>query len=475
MNRKLYTHTEVDYGLNRRRKFTYQPAKKNYRKWLGVSLVALISGLILEANLNNDGLQPAQVALNPTVDIQIKESQGSAPTVAAIAPEVIAPAPAPKLLPKERTITVAVKPGDTLGKIFEKQGLDTDLLHDLIENETVNHTLANIHPGQKIDLTIGPKNDLLELEYNANELERLEVTVKEGKPYATIVERDVEELLTFADVTIDDSLFMAGEREGLDYNITTELANIFGWAIDFALDIQKGDKFSVIYEDRYVDGEKVTPGDIIAAEFVNQGKTYRAVRYEDANGKADYYTPEGQRMHKRFLRTPVEFARVSSKFNPHRRHPILHTIRAHNGVDYAAPIGTPVRATGDGVITTAGTKGGYGKVVEIQHGSNYSTLYAHLNGFATSIRKGTEVKQGQIIGYVGKTGMATGPHLHYEFRVNNVHKDPQTVALPNSEPINPRLKTQFLAHVSDVLKQLSDYQSVQLAAAKLPNTPKQGA
>ncbi|HLF66329.1 MAG TPA: peptidoglycan DD-metalloendopeptidase family protein, partial [Gammaproteobacteria bacterium] len=222
----------------------------------------------------------------------------------------------------------------------------------------------------------------------------------------------------------------------------------------------------------YVDGRRSTPGDIIAAEFINQGKVFRAIRYENAAGQVDYYTPEGHSMRKAFIRTPVEFARVSSKFNPHRRHPILHTIRAHKGVDYAAAKGTPVRATSDGVITAANTQRGYGKVIEIQHGSNYSTLYAHLNGYASGMKKGMAVKQGQIIGYVGMTGMATGPHLHYEFRVNGIHKDPLTVELPNSDPIHAKHKLQFLAHVSDVLEQMSHYQNVELAqASPSPLTP----
>jgi murein DD-endopeptidase MepM/ murein hydrolase activator NlpD len=463
----------MDYGLDRRRFFT-KSDEKPYLKWLGGSLVAVIGALLVHDNFNFEVTESEVIAKDVEIKIESLVQNATA------TPEPAAPIAKsePKIIPAERTITVAIKSGDTLGKIFEKQGFDSEILHDIIDNETVNHVLTNIHPGQKIDFTINPKNELIALDYNANELERLVVNIKEGKVYADLKSRDIEELLTFADVTIDDSLFMAGERAGLDYNITMELAKIFAYDIDFALDIQKDDKFSVIYEKRYVDGIEATPGDIIAAEFVNNGVTYRAVRFEGADGSAEYYTPEGQTLRKPFLRTPVEFARISSKFNPRRLHPVLHTIRAHKGVDYAAPIGTPVRAVGDGVISLATTQRGYGKVIEIKHGSNYSTLYAHLNGFAPSIKNGTKVKQGQIIGYVGKTGMVTGAHLHYEFRVNGVHVDPLTVKLPNSQPIEARHKNQFLAYAKDVMNQLSNYQSIQLAEVEAkdnPNTPKQGA
>jgi murein DD-endopeptidase MepM/ murein hydrolase activator NlpD len=496
--RHLYTHTEVDYGL---RRCPIPTSSFKTKKWLGVCLLAVAGGVVLKMNLSSsDVLSAPAIAIVPdTTDetaiiiasqelvetaMQPDNAHMGEPALSAIElPVALSPVPhqikMPEVkaapIPSERTVSINIRRGDTVAKIFDKQGFDSVLLHDIMDNETVSHTLTKIHPGETIDFVIDPNNELLRLEYNASELERLVVDVDNGKPSAKIVEREIEELLTFANATIDDSLFMAADREGLDQNITMELARIFGWDIDFALDIHKGDTFSVIYEARYVDGEKISPGDIVAAEFVNQGKTYRAIRYETADGKADYYTPEGHSMRKAFIRTPVEFARVSSKFNPHRRHPILHTIRAHKGVDYAAARGTPVRATGDGVISAANNQNGYGKVVEIQHGSAYSTLYAHLNGFAPSIKKGKSVKQGDIIGYVGMTGMATGPHLHYEFRINGKHVDPLTVELPNSDPIHAKHRPQFLAHVSGVLKQLSNYQSIELAAAKPENVqPKQG-
>ena len=217
-----------------------------------------------------------------------------------------------------------------------------------------------------------------------------------------------------------------------------ELANIFGWDIDFALDIRAGDHFTVIYEERFLNGEKIGNGPILAAEFVNQGRSYKAIRYSDAGNRSDYYSPTGLSMRKAFLRTPVDFRRISSRFGK-RKHPILNRMRMHTGVDYAASRGTPIRAAGDGKVIHKGRKGGYGRTVIIQHGGRYSTLYAHMNSYRRGVYTGKRVKQGQIIGYVGSSGRATGPHLHYEFRVNGVHRNPLTVKLPSAKPINSKL------------------------------------
>jgi murein DD-endopeptidase MepM/ murein hydrolase activator NlpD len=233
-----------------------------------------------------------------------------------------------------------------------------------------------------------------------------------------------------------------------------ELAGIFGWDIDFALDIREGDQFAVLYEGLYLDGERIGTGNILAAEFTNQGKLYRAVRYTDARGHTDYYAPDGHSMRKTFLRTPVSFTRISSRFNSGRKHPILNRIRAHKGVDYAAATGTPVKATGNGKIVLRGKKGGYGNTVVIQHGSSYSTLYAHLNNFARGKTVGSRVQQGEIIGYVGSTGLATGPHLHYEFRVNGVHRNPLTVKLPDAAPLPKKFREDFKLATENLIAQL---------------------
>nr|PZN77442.1 MAG: hypothetical protein DIU56_11605 [Pseudomonadota bacterium] len=253
---------------------------------------------------------------------------------------------------------------------------------------------------------------------------------------------------------IDRSLFEAVTAAGAHDQTALALAEIFGWDIDFVLDIQRGDSFVVTYQELLQDGEYVKDGPVLAARFVNRGREYVAVRYERPDGTADYYTPEGKSMRKAFLRAPLEFTRVSSRFNLNRRHPVLNRIRAHKGVDYAAPTGTPVRAAGDGRVIFAGRKGGYGNVVEIDHSRGVVTLYAHLSRFAKGIRAGQRVQQGKVIGYVGMTGLATGPHLHYEYRLNGVHKDPQKVPLPDARPIEPELLADFLAKTAPLVASL---------------------
>ncbi len=242
---------------------------------------------------------------------------------------------------------------------------------------------------------------------------------------------------------IDSSLFEAVAKAGAHDQTALALADIFGWDIDFVLDIQPGDTFTATYDEISQDGTYIKDGPITAAMFVNRGKVYRAVRYVDPNGKAHYYTPEGLSMYRAFLRTPVEFTRISDRFNPNRRHPMLNTIRAHKGVDYAAPTGTPVRAAGDGRVQFAGQKGGYGNVLEIAHARGVVTVYGHLSRFGKGIRAGSKVTQGEVVAYVGMTGLATGPHLHYEYRVNGVHKNPQTVELPGAAPIDPAWRQDF--------------------------------
>ena len=227
---------------------------------------------------------------------------------------------------------------------------------------------------------------------------------------------------------------------------------------------------AIVYEQRYRDGEYLGDGRILAAEFVNDGHTYRAVRYESADGEiADYFTPDGDSMRKQFLRAPVDFTRISSNFNPRRRHPILNTIRAHKGVDYAAPTGTIIKAAGDGRVSLAGVQGGYGKVVILEHGGGVTTLYGHMSGFAKGIRNGTRVSQGQTIGFVGKTGAATGPHLHYEYRVNGLHKDPRTVPLPEAHPIPPAYLADFRSRSGALLADLDRSRDAAIAvSARVP-------
>ena len=243
------------------------------------------------------------------------------------------------------------------------------------------------------------------------------------------------------------------------------MTDIFAWDVDFALDIRVGDRFALIFEEQFKGREKVGEGPIAAAEFMNRGRRIRAVRYIDSTGRSDYFSPDGRSMRKAFLRTPVNFTRISSRFNLKRRHPILHKLRAHRGVDYAAPRGTAVKASGDGKVIFAGRKGGYGRTVIVRHGSVYTTLYAHLSRFSKGIRSGKRVRQGQTIGYVGSTGLATGPHLHYEFRVRGAHRDPLKVKFPKAAPLEKRYMADFREKADPLLAKLDLLDTTSVATA----------
>lgn len=349
---------------------------------------------------------------------------------------------------------VTVKQGDSLAKIFNQQGIPPRQLHDILATGGIAKKLTRIYPGQILRMRTTDEDGLLELLYEIDALNQVQVSRTETGYEPQLLVRVPDRKIQRAAANIDSSLFLAAQRASLPESITMELAGIFGWDIDFALDIRKGDQFAVVYEELFLDGERVGTGNILAAEFTNQDKLHRAVRYTDSQGRTDYYTPEGRSMRKTFLRTPVAFSRISSRFSSGRKHPVLNRIRAHKGVDYAASRGTPVKATGAGKITLRGKKGGYGKTVVIQHGSRYSTLYAHLNNYARGLKTGSRVQQGQIIGYVGSTGLATGPHLHYEFRLNGVHRNPLTVKLPDAAPLPKKYREDFKLATENLFAEL---------------------
>lgn len=357
-----------------------------------------------------------------------------------------------------------IQAGDTLAKIFAQFDISAQILHRVVRSGKDAKRLARIVPGQRLRLRVHSDGGLQELCHEIDALTELRVTRTPDGFASTLVEHEVERRVAHASTTINASLFLAAQRAGLPDNVTMELAEIFGWDIDFALSIRTGDQFTVLYEELYLDGDLIGNGDILAAEFVNQGKSYRAVRFELPEDRVEYYTAEGNSMRKSFLRTPVKFSRISSRFNLQRKHPVLNRIRAHRGVDYAAASGTPVRATGDGRISFRGRKGGYGRTVMISHANGYSTLYAHMSRYAKGASKGRQVRQGDIIGYVGKSGLATGPHLHYEFRVRGKHRDPLKVKLPNSTPLPARHHEQFETQAQPLLAKLEIVKSVLLAA-----------
>lgn len=362
-----------------------------------------------------------------------------------------------------REIAVTVARGDTLSSVFAKAGLPGDVLHQLLNGNREARQLTRIKPGQVFHFTRDEQGAFESLSSRLSQLESVHVT-RTAKGFSVkreTIKPSVRQ--AYAHGVIDSSLFAATQRAGLPHRLAMDLANIFGYDIDFALDIREGDEFEVIYEEKQVDGKRVGSGSILAARFTNRGKPYTAVRYTDRQGNSTYYRADGSSMRKAFIRTPVDFARISSRFSNGRRHPVLNKIRAHKGVDYAAPTGTPIKATGDGKVILAGRKGGYGNTVIIQHGQRYRTLYAHMNGFAKGLRNGSQVKQGQVIGYVGTTGLSTGPHLHYEFQVNGTHVDPLSQKLPMADPIAGAERKRFLQQSQPLLARMDQERDTLLA------------
>jgi len=400
-------------------------------------------------------------------------ADATAPSVTAL----LAPAPAGSASQLQRvsapsgesaqlalsSIDVVVTPNDTLDRIFRRLKLNLGDLASLRNLPGVRAALDTLHPGERLHLT-HRDGTLVGFERRLNESQTLKVSRDGQALQAAVLQNALDTRRRTVRGMIDSSLFEAVEAAGGHDPTAIALADIFGWDIDFVLDVRPGDSFVVTYDEIWREGSYVKDGPIEAAEFVNQGHEFRAVRYTDPQGSAHYYTPDGRSLHKEFLRAPVEFTRVSSRFNSARMHPILHRIRAHQGVDYAAPIGTPVHAAGDGRIRFAGVKGGYGNLVEIEHSSSVVTVYGHLSRFAPGTRVGAHVTQGTVIAFVGMTGLATGPHLHYEYRVNGVFKNPQTVTLPEAAPIDAQWRPDFLAHSAPLLASLEPPMSEMLVS-----------
>ncbi len=351
-------------------------------------------------------------------------------------------------------VAAEVRAGDTLSTLFERAGAGVSVLYRMLANEEINHALGRIYPGQSFNFGFNSAEELKEVTFSESQMIQHRITlVDDGFQIEQIV-REPEIHTRFTQGTIETSLYLAGKDAGLSDNMIMELATLFGWDIDFVLDIRVGDSFSLIYEEHFLDGKKLSDGPILAARFTNQGRDVTAIRYSDAGGRTDYYSPNGDSIRKAFLRTPLDVFRISSGFNMNRRHPVLNTIRAHRGTDYAAPTGTPIKVTGDGKVISVRRSSSYGNVVVVQHGGGMRTLYAHMSQFSRYARVGNRVNQGQIIGYVGSTGLATGPHLHYEFLVNGVHRNPQTVPLPTAQPLAAEYLPAFQDFASNMMGQL---------------------
>ncbi|MCP3869083.1 MAG: peptidoglycan DD-metalloendopeptidase family protein [Gammaproteobacteria bacterium] len=375
--------------------------------------------------------------------------------------------PAALPVPEEITTTwkvKKVKAGDSLARIFSRHDLSARLLHRIVNSSNEAKELAHIKPGETLKFKLDDEGNLLELIHQKSPILSVRIVPDENGFKLARIERGLIQRTTQASGTIIDSLYESAQRVGLSDSVIMELASIFGWDVDFALEIRTGDSFSLIYEEDFLGGQKYRDGPILAAEFVNQGRVFRAIRYEDEKGHSSYFSPDGKSMQKAFLRAPVDFRRISSRFTKARWHPVLGKKRPHRGVDYAAATGTPIKAAGDGKVVFRGRKGGYGRTVIIQHGQKNTTLYAHMSKFRPSVKKGSRVRQGDVIGYVGRSGVATGPHLHYEFRINGVHRNPLTVKLPPASPIQKKYRNDFNAKSAPLLTKLDKMSRTMVAA-----------
>jgi len=391
------------------------------------------------------------MAFQATRDPAAEPPQSVDLTELATVPEV---APIPDVQPGPSSVEVTVQRNDTLDRIFRTAGLDLGTLAELRSRPDARKGLDMLKPGDVITLTHAD-GSLLTLNRQISDTLTLSIA-RDGGDYAvSYIENPLEHEVVGHRARITTSLFDAGQAAGISAPVILSMANdMFGWDIDFALEIREGDEFGVLYEQNFQDGKYISDGRVLAAEFVNAGKVHRAVWFESADGKVKgYFSPDGHGMRKAFLRAPVDFTRISSRFSLHRLHPISGIVRAHKGIDYAAPIGTPIRAAGSGRVEFAGRRGGYGNAVILNHGNGVTTLYGHMSRIAPATRMGRRMEQGEVIGFVGSTGASTGPHLHYEYRINGVHKNPASVTMPRTE-LPDQYKAEFATQSTAVLAKL---------------------
>lgn len=350
--------------------------------------------------------------------------------------------------------SVTIQPGQTLGAVFSSLGLSGQDLHRLLDHPGAKEPLTRVRPGDTFDFELGESGELRAMRFARGESEQVVLRLDGERIRESVQSRALQNRVLAASGVITDSLFGAAERAGMSNASILELAKVFGYDIDFAQDLREGDEFHVMYEEVWRDGERLRSGDILAATFINQGRKYQVFRYVFPDGHSDYFDAEGRPVKKGFLRMPIEFARISSRFSSARRHPVLGTTRAHRGVDYAAGTGTPIMAAGEGRVQFAGWKNGYGRTVILQHAGNVTTLYGHMSRFG-QYRTGARVRQGDVIGFVGATGLASGPHLHYEFRLAGVHRDPLTVTMPKPQPLPAGELARFEAQRQPLAAQLA--------------------
>lgn len=357
---------------------------------------------------------------------------------------------------------VSILKGDSLRRIFTREKLPLIQLQQIQKNEQAK-LLNQLPVGNSILYQLDNNRQLTQMliHFNDQKLVRIEATA--AKQFKIVSEApNFDTQLIYASSMIKDSLFLSARKAGLSNHVVTQMIDILGSTIDFAADVKKNDTFHILFEEKQLNGKKIGKENILAVEFNNRGKIVQAIRYQSPKGHLGYFSPEGNGLQKAYLRTPIESARISSHFG-NRKHPVLHRIRAHKGVDYAAPIGTPIKAVSDAKVVFMGTKGGYGKAIELRHSKTHSTFYAHMSKFSPSLRSGSIVSKGQVIGYVGRTGLASGPHLHYEFRINGVHHNPLTVALPRTQTISGTHKKNFTEHAHKLMALLNSHKTISVA------------
>jgi murein DD-endopeptidase MepM/ murein hydrolase activator NlpD len=443
-----------------------KPQKSKAMQWFAVGLGIPLLGLALFSTLNRTTpvAPPPQEPIVTASDDSAFEAGEPVDRIFAEVPLVLVDAINP---PPYQQVSLRIRRGDTLDGLFRKHDLNLGHLSQISKLDEARERFRKLKPGDEFLIT-HDQGDLVSMYSNLNLTSALKIERGEGRFVANLIERPIEKRKRLAYGVIKNSLFESAVAAGLSDRVIMNIAGIFAWDVDFVLDIRTGDNYYVQFEEIWQDGQFIEAGEIIAAEFNNNGRTYRAIRFVDDDGRTDYFTPDGHSVRKAFIRAPVDFTRISSNFNPRRKHPILNTIRAHRGVDYAAPRGTPIRAAGDGKVIFRGAKSGYGNTVILQHGGNITTLYAHMSRFA-SPRIGARIRQGDTIGYVGATGLATANHLHYEYRLNGVHRNPRTVKLPQADPIEERYRQRFQTSVEPILEEIEQFKNTQLATIAYSN------
>jgi murein DD-endopeptidase MepM/ murein hydrolase activator NlpD len=424
------------------------------RQWVQASLFATLGMLV--------------ASIVPGFDVTpVQGLQGTRQSMALTLPPL--PVSQSEATPGDSWQVVRVQPGQTLGALFQQMGVPATTMYRILEQPGARQALTRLRPGTELAFDLPLDGPLRAFRFDRDNDHRVELTIKPDAIVENVIKRPSETRTVVASGEISSSLYAAARKAGLSPGaIATMTGEIFQYDIDFT-DAQKGDRFSVVYEQIWREGERIGTGNIAAATFTTGGKTYSGFRFEH-EGKVGYYTADGRPLKKAFIRMPIPYARITSGFSKARKHPVLGRTRAHQGVDYGAGTGTPIHAAGDARVSFVGWKGGYGRTVVLDHGKGYTTLYAHMSRFG-KYKPGQSIKQGTVIGYVGSSGLATGPHLHYEFRIGGVHRNPLTVTMPPPEPLKGAALAAFRAQTGPALARIQQVEDIMYAKVEPASEP----